>query len=211
MPQAASKKKPEAKKIAKAEKVAASPKKEKKVSKAEAVKPTKKVKKSEKVAKAAKAVKPAKAEKPDKRIEVRISPVHGRGMYAVVDIPAGKKLIEYTGEIISYEEAQDRHPADPAQPNHTFYFSLEDGTIIDANFGGNSSRFINHSCDPNCEADEIDGRVFIRSLRDLIAGEELFYDYGLTVDERYTKKLKAEYACYCGAETCRGTMLTPKR
>lgn len=146
-----------------------------------------------------------------RRIQVRTSAVHGRGMYAVVDIPAGETLIEYTGERITYEDAQERHPADPAQPNHTFYFSLEDGNIIDANFGGNSSRFINHSCDPNCEADEEDGRVFIKSLRDLVAGEELFYDYGLTVDERYTKKLKAEYACYCGAATCRGTMLTPKR
>jgi len=146
-----------------------------------------------------------------RRIQVRSSGVHGRGMYAAMDIPAGETLIEYTGERITYEEAQDRHPADPAQPNHTFYFSLEDGNIIDANFGGNSSRFINHSCDPNCEADEEDGRVFIKSLRDLMAGEELFYDYGLTVDERYTKKLKAEYACYCGAATCRGTMLTPKR
>ncbi|XHS79783.1 SET domain-containing protein [Burkholderiaceae bacterium UC74_6] len=164
---------------------------------------------------APKASKPA-AKKPatkagSRRIQVRTSGVHGRGMYAVVDIPAGESLIEYIGERITYEQAQDRHPADPAQPNHTFYFSLEDGNIIDANFGGNSSRFINHSCDPNCEADEENGRVFIKSLRDLVAGEELFYDYGLTVDERYTKKLKAEYACYCGAATCRGTMLTPKR
>ena len=149
--------------------------------------------------------------KKSQRIEVRSSGIHGRGVYAVVDIPAGERLIEYKGERISAEEAEDRHPHDPKQPNHTFYFSLEDGSVIDALFGGNRARWINHSCDPNCESDEVDGRVFIKSLRDLIAGEELFYDYGLTVAERYTKKLKAEYACYCGAETCRGTMLAPKR
>ncbi len=146
-----------------------------------------------------------------RRIQVRNSGVHGKGMYAVVDIPAGETLIEYMGERISNEEAQERHPHDPKQPNHTFYFSLETGEVIDANYGGNSSRWINHSCDPNCEADEVDGRIFIKSLRDLKAGEELFYDYGLSVEERYTKKLKAEYACYCGAPNCRGTMLTPKR
>ena len=83
--------------------------------------------------------------------------------------------------------------------------------MIDAKFGGNSSRWINHSCDPNCFADERDGRIFITALRNLAAGEELNYDYGLMLDERYTKKLKAEYACWCGAAQCRGTMLAPKR
>ncbi|MBV8500517.1 MAG: SET domain-containing protein-lysine N-methyltransferase [Paucibacter sp.] len=157
------------------------------------------------------AVKPKALVANGRRIQVRSSGVHGKGVYAVVDIPAGDILIEYTGERISNEEAQDRHPHDPKQPNHTFYFSLENGEVIDALYGGNSSRWINHSCDPNCEADETDNRVFIKALRDLKAGEELFYDYGLTVDERYTKKLKKEYACYCGAADCRGTMLTPKR
>ncbi|HEY4080108.1 MAG TPA: SET domain-containing protein-lysine N-methyltransferase [Burkholderiaceae bacterium] len=149
--------------------------------------------------------------KPKARIEVRSSGVHGKGVYAVVPIEAGETLIEYTGERISWDLAMDRHPHDPQQPNHTFYFSLETGDVIDALYGGNKSRWINHSCDPNCEADEVEGRVFIKALRDLLPGEELFYDYGLTIDERYTKKLKKEYACYCGAADCRGTMLTPKR
>lgn len=146
-----------------------------------------------------------------RRIQVRRSGVHGRGVYALAPITAGEVLVEYTGEIISWDEALDRHPHDPSQPNHTFYFQLDDGRVIDALYGGNSSRWINHSCDPNCEADEVDGRVFIKALRDLMPGEELFYDYGLTVDERYTPKLKKEYACHCGAADCRGTMLTPKR
>jgi len=146
-----------------------------------------------------------------RRIQVRRSGVHGRGVYAVAPLTAGEVLIEYTGERISWDEAMDRHPHDPANPNHTFYFHIEDGRVIDALHGGNSSRWINHSCEPNCEADEIDGRVFIKALRDIFPGEELFYDYGLVIDERYTPKLKKEFACHCGSSQCRGTMLTPKR
>ncbi|MBT9491612.1 MAG: SET domain-containing protein-lysine N-methyltransferase [Paucibacter sp.] len=146
-----------------------------------------------------------------RRIQVRHSGVHGRGVYAVAAITAGEVLIEYTGERISWDEAMDRHPHDPAQPHHTFYFHIEDGRVIDALFGGNSSRWINHACDPNCEADEENGRVFIKALRDIFPGEELFYDYGLTIDERYTAKLKKEFACHCGSPVCRGTMLAPKR
>ncbi|MCV2370373.1 SET domain-containing protein-lysine N-methyltransferase [Paucibacter oligotrophus] len=142
---------------------------------------------------------------------MRNSGVHGRGVYAVAAINSGDVLIEYTGERISWDEAMDRHPHDPAQPNHTFYFHIEDGRVIDALHGGNSSRWINHACDPNCEADEENGRVFIKALRDIFPGEELFYDYGLTIDERYTAKLKKEFACHCGSPDCRGTMLAPKR
>jgi SET domain-containing protein len=152
---------------------------------------------------------PAKAK--GRRIQVRNSGVHGRGVYAVAQLNAGEVLIEYTGERISWDEAMDRHPHDPAQPHHTFYFHIEDGRVIDALFGGNSSRWINHACDPNCEADEYDGRVFIKALRDIFPGEELFYDYGLTIAERYTAKLKKEFACHCGSPDCRGTMLAPKR
>lgn len=150
--------------------------------------------------------------KSGRRIQVRRSGVHGRGVYAIDYIQAGETLIEYTGERISWDAAMDRHPHDPTQPNHTFYFHIETGEVIDALHGGNSSRWINHSCEPNCEADETaDGRVFIKALRDLLPGEELFYDYGLIIDERYTPKLKKEFACYCGSADCRGTMLAPKR
>jgi hypothetical protein len=146
-----------------------------------------------------------------RRIQVRRSGIHGKGVYAVQEIAAGDTLIEYVGEIISWEEAQARHPHDPQNPNHTFYFHIDESRVIDALYGGNSSRWINHSCDPNCEADEQDGRIFIKALRDIAAGEELNYDYGLIIEERYTKKLKAEYPCWCGAATCRGTLLAPKR
>ena len=76
---------------------------------------------------------------------------------------------------------------------------------------GNSARWINHSCAPNCEAQEEDGRVYIHALRTIKPGQELSFDYRLVIDERYTPKLKKEYACWCGAKTCRGTMLGPKR
>lgn len=148
---------------------------------------------------------------PRRKIEVRDSGVHGRGVYAVAHIAAGAKIIEYTGERISWAEAVDRHPHDPSQPNHTFYFHLDGGLVIDALYGGNNARWINHACEPNCEADEVDGRVFIKALRDLEPGEELFYDYGLVLDERHTAKVKKQFACWCGAATCRGTMLAPKR
>ncbi len=153
--------------------------------------------------------KPASA--PSRRIQTRRSGVHGKGVFAVQDIAAGETLIEYVGEIISWQEAQDRHPHDPKDPNHTFYFHVDEDRVIDALHGGNSSRWINHSCDPNCEADEVDGRIFIKALRDIAAGEELNYDYGLVIEERYTPKLKAEYPCWCGAARCRGTLLAPKR
>ena len=116
-----------------------------------------------------------------RKIQARKSGIHGKGVFALQDIAEGETLIEYVGEVISWKEALRRHPHDPKDPNHTFYFHIDDGRVIDAKHGGNSSRWINHSCDPNCEA-EVDesGRVFIRSLRPIAAGEELFYDYGLT-------------------------------
>ncbi len=136
--------------------------------------------------------------------------MHGKGVFALQDIAEGETLIEYVGEVISWEEAQDRHPHDPNDPNHTFYFHVNEDKVIDALHGGNSSRWINHSCDPNCEADEENERIFIKALRNIQAGEELNYDYGLIIDEPYTKKLLAEYPCWCGAKNCRGTLLSPK-
>jgi SET domain-containing protein len=155
--------------------------------------------------------KPATAAR-GRRIQVRRSGVHGKGVYALRPIAAGETIIEYTGEVIDWPEALRRHPHDPSDPHHTFYFSLDDGShVIDAKFGGNASRWINHACEPNCQADEDEGRVFIRALRDIRPGEELFYDYGLVIDERHTRKLKKEYACRCGSPRCRGTMLAPRR
>jgi len=146
-----------------------------------------------------------------RRIQVRRSGVHGKGVFALRPIAKGETLIEYTGERIDWPEALRRHPHDPNEPNHTFYFSVGDDHVIDALHGGNASRWINHSCEPNCMADEHDdGRVFIVSRRRIDTGEELFYDYGLVIDEPYTRALKKQYECRCGAKKCRGTMLAPK-
>jgi hypothetical protein len=148
------------------------------------------------------------------KIVVKRSRIHGRGVYAARRIRAGERIIEYKGELITWKEADRRPPSDPNDPHHTFFFALSDGKhVIDAAVGGNAARWINHSCDPNCETEEDeDGRrVFIQALRDIRAGEELFYDYGLIVDERITPTLKRQHACHCGAKNCRGTMLALKK
>ncbi|WP_338414787.1 SET domain-containing protein-lysine N-methyltransferase [uncultured Sphaerotilus sp.] len=146
-----------------------------------------------------------------RRLQVRRSGVHGKGVYAQVPLRAGEIIIEYKGEVIPWDEALRRHPHDPSDPNHTFYFHIDDTHVIDGGVRGNSARWINHACAPNCETEDDNGRIFIKALRDIAPGEELFFDYRLVIDERYTAKLKKAYACRCGAADCRGTMLGPKR
>lgn len=140
---------------------------------------------------------------------VRQSKIHGRGVFAARAIPAGTRIIEYAGTRISAKEADRRHPTNPDDPFHTFFFSLSSGKVIDGDENGNDARWINHSCDANCESLEGKGgkRVYIIAKRDIRRGEELNYDYGLVIDEKMTKKLKAQYECRCGAAACRGTML----
>jgi SET domain-containing protein len=145
-----------------------------------------------------------------RRTKVRESGIHGKGVYAIRPIKAGDTVLEYKGEIITWKKAQRLHPHDPNQPNHTFYFHLDDGHVIDAKYRGNSARWINHSCEPNLEANQEGYRVFLTALRDIKVGEELSYDYGLMIDGRKTQKLKKEYACLCSAANCRGTMLACK-
>jgi uncharacterized protein len=139
-------------------------------------------------------------------IQVRQSAVHGRGVFAARPIRKGRRIIEYTGRRVAWKSI-------PATVNdaHTFLFGINDGAdVIDPEIGGNEARWINHSCDPNCEAiEEEDGRVFIHALRNIRAGEELSYDYQLQVDEPITRAVKAENACHCGSSNCRGTMLDP--
>ncbi len=140
-------------------------------------------------------------------IKVRESSIHGRGVFATRKIPEGTRIIEYTGARISSKQADKRAGLDPDNPHHTFFFSLESGKIIDGGDGGSDARWINHSCEPNCEAQEEKGRVFIHALHDIKRGQELSYDYGLVIDDKITKSLKKDYECRCGADTCRHTML----
>ncbi|TAK87783.1 MAG: SET domain-containing protein [Aquabacterium sp.] len=179
------------------------------------VSPASKPTKSTKSSKPALPLKASTAEgtavKPVRSVQVKRSGVHGKGVFAGRAFAKGETIIEYKGEVITWEEANRRHPHDPKDPNHTFYFHLDDHWVIDGKFNGNAARWINHACDPNCEADEDDGRVFIKALRPIEPGQELFYDYGLVIDERITKKLKKEYACWCGSPKCRGTMLSGRK
>ena len=140
---------------------------------------------------------------------VRQSKVHGRGVFAARAIPAGTRIIEYAGTRISAKEADRRHPTNPDDPFHTFFFSLSSGETIDGGTKGNASRWINHSCEPNCEAREgtHGKRVYIYSLRDIKKGEELSFDYGLVIDDELTEELQRDYQCLCGSKKCRGTML----
>jgi SET domain-containing protein len=152
-------------------------------------------------------MKPLLASCVDSPIRVERSGVHGQGVFATRHLAAGERLIEYVGEVISMAEAIARHPHDVHNPDHTFYFHLDDGRVIDALNGGNASMWINHSCRPNCVPDEVRGRIFILTRRPVFKGEELTFDYGLVSDEPMSDALKARYACRCGAKKCRGTML----
>ncbi len=142
---------------------------------------------------------------------VRNSKIHGKGVFALRKIDAETRLMEYKGERITWKEAAKRQTHDPDNPFHTFYFSIDDGRVIDGGVHGCDARWINHACAPNCEAREDQGRVYIYALHNIRRGEELNYDYGLIIDERHTARLKRAYACHCGADTCRGTMLEKKR
>ena len=153
-------------------------------------------------------MKPLLASSVDSPIRVERSGVHGQGVFATRHLSAGERLIEYVGQIISMAEAIARHPHDAANPDHTFYFHLDDGRVIDALHGGNDSKWINHSCRPNCVPEEDRGRIFILTRRPVFKGEELTFDYGLVSDEPMSEALKARYACRCGAKKCRATMLT---
>ena len=146
--------------------------------------------------------KKTKPRKPTRRFEVRKSGVHGRGFYATRLISKGTRIIEYAGQRVSWEDAPDEE-----NNPHTFNFGLESGQVINPEIGGNDARWINHCCDPNCEAIEEDGRIFIYAMRDIEAGEELFYDYAMEIDEPITEESKRKFACHCGSANCRGTML----
>jgi hypothetical protein len=143
---------------------------------------------------------------------VRKSGVHGKGVFATQAIPAGEKIIEYRGERIAWEEALDRAEKQGGPLSHTFFFSVSDGRVIDGGSRGNAARFINHSCEPNCEPlEHDDGRVYIYSLRDIEPGEELSYYYALIYEGRHTAAVRRAFPCYCGSPDCTGTMLAPKK
>ncbi len=141
------------------------------------------------------------------QFEVRPSRVHGSGVFATQRISKGKRIIEYTGERINSDEADARYGDDLGEHPLVLLFTVNKRIFIDAAVGGNESRFINHSCQPNCEAVNAGGRIFIHSLRPIEPGEELSYDYNLELEEGDNQD-KDRYRCLCGTTNCRGTMLS---
>lgn len=140
-------------------------------------------------------------------VEARNSAIHGRGVYAIAPIKKGTRVLEYLGERISHGEADDRYEQKDHDDGHTFLFIASNRTVIDAGVNGNDARFINHSCNPNCETVIETSRVFIDAIRNIKPGEELGYDYQLTWESTDEPAELALYACRCGARKCRGTML----
>ena len=144
-------------------------------------------------------------------LEVRTSSFHGLGVFTTRPIKAGARLLEYLGERISHVEAGRRYCAAPSPDPHVLLFTVDRWTVVDGGVGGRTARYVNHSCDPNCEADIAHGRIFITSIRDIAAGEELTYDYNLAAPRPLPRDWRQRYGCRCGAERCRGTMLVRPR
>jgi len=143
--------------------------------------------------------------------EIRASSIQGLGAFATRRIPKGTRLIEYAGERLTPAEADARYPDVDGERHHTFLFAIDDDVVIDAAVNGNEARFINHSCEPNCDAVVDDGRIWIETIRDIAPGEELAYDYAYVLEERHTPAAKRRYPCSCGARNCRRTILARKR
>ncbi|ANB72749.1 SET domain-containing protein-lysine N-methyltransferase [Paraburkholderia phytofirmans OLGA172] len=141
-----------------------------------------------------------------RRVIVRRSAVHGKGVFAIRPLAAGERVLQYKGEITSWRNAVRRHQREGIA-GHTFLFGLSDGRVIDGSRGGNSARWLNHACAPNCETIEDEGRIFIYTLRPIGAGEELFIEYLLATDDPLDEDVRAQYACRCAAADCRHSML----
>jgi len=144
-------------------------------------------------------------------VEVRNSPVHGRGVFAVQPIKKGTRILEYLGDRVSHEAADKRYEDHDESDNHTFLFIVDKKTVIDAGVGGNDARFINHQCAGNCESVIENRRVFIDAVRDIEPGQELGYDYEIGREKDDPPNVDEIYACRCGSPKCRGTMLWPAK
>lgn len=152
------------------------------------------------------------------KIERRQSTIHGNGVFAIEPIAKGERVVRYKGKLSTHEEV-DAEYGSIDENGHTFLFTLNDDYVIDGNVDGNIARWINHSCAPSCEAvleENSNGKshkdkVYIEAIRDIAAGEELSYNYGIVLDEPHTPALKKLWGCRCGSPKCTGTMLQPKR
>ena len=139
---------------------------------------------------------------------VRNSKIHGKGVFAKRPIRKGAKIIEYTGDIISMDDADEIGIQTVDGHSHTMLFTIDDERVINGNTGGDA-KYVNHSCSPNCETVLYGDKVFIEALRSIPKGEELTYDYHLIVEEKITDKILKEFACFCGSPDCRGSQIDP--
>jgi hypothetical protein len=150
--------------------------------------------------------------RPTPLFEVRHSPIHGYGVFAARRIRKGTTIIEYLGDRVSHAQADARYEDKDPNDNHTFLFTVDAKTVIDAGVDGNEARYINHGCDPNCESTTLNRRIFIEAIRTIQPGEELSYDYQIQRDSDDASNVDEVYACRCGAKNCRGSMLeAPKK
>lgn len=148
-------------------------------------------------------------EEPNPYIELRTSTIQGTGAFAARPIKKGTRVIEYLGQRISWRTADKRYDDENMGRHHTFLFTVDDKVVIDGAVKGNSARFLNHSCDGNCEAIIDRKRIFIDARRNIKTGEELVYDYGYERTDEHTAEDEAFYACRCGSRKCRGSILAP--
>lgn len=142
--------------------------------------------------------------------EIRRSAIQGRGAFAVRTIPKGTRVVEYTGERITHAQADKRYDDEAMGRHHTFLFIATQRTVVDARLEGSEAKYINHSCDPNCEAVIDRGRIFIEAVKTIRAGQELSYDYSYGRDGTETPADERRYACRCGTRKCRGSILEAK-
>jgi SET domain-containing protein len=150
-------------------------------------------------------------EEPNPYLELRTSSIQGTGAFASRAIKKGTRIIEYVGQRISWRTADKRYDDDRMGRHHTFLFTVDEKVVIDGAVQGNAARFINHSCDGNCEAIDDRKRIFIEARRNIKAGEELLYDYQYERTDDHSAEDEAFYACRCGAAKCRGSILAPKK
>jgi SET domain-containing protein len=143
--------------------------------------------------------------------EVRHSRIHGYGVFALRRIRKGTTVIEYLGERVTQAVADARYAGKDPNDGHTFLFTVDANTVIDAGVNGNEARFVNHGCDPNCQAIDADKRIFIEAVRTIQPGEELAYDYQIQRDNDDPANIDEIFACHCGAKNCRGSMLVTRR
>src|SRR4051812_6753925 len=149
-------------------------------------------------------------EDPNPYFELRTSEIQGTGAFAIRTIRKGTRIIEYLGQRISWRTADKRYDDEKMSRHHTFLFTVDDKTVIDAAVNGNEARFINHSCDPNCEAINDRKRIFIEAVKTIPAGTELVYDYQYERMDDHTAEDEQFYRCRCGSPKCRGTILAPE-